>query len=310
MRLEQLKYLVEVANCKSINKAAQNLYMTQPALSIAINALEEELQYALLKRTKKGVVLTEEGERVLREAQVILDTISDWYQIKGEGEFSLEGVVHILAIPSVCVALSHTLISQLQKNHPKLSIFLHEKTPQYMLSSLENGAVNIGITSCPRGGEEAFCRHIQEGGWQAEKLLEDERCVLMSAVHPFAQKKTLKQAELKQLTLAYYSDMSDDVSEAYKKYFNQDRFFRLSNRESILELVAENGAVGIFPEKTTRSSYLRRNTLIKAVPIADMDMRISYFMLYPKANLMSINELGLVNIIRSQFAVGIESGGQ
>ena len=61
MRLEQLKYLIEVANCKSINKAAQNLYITQPALSIAINSLEEELQYPLLKRTKKGVLLTEDG---------------------------------------------------------------------------------------------------------------------------------------------------------------------------------------------------------------------------------------------------------
>ena len=179
-----------------------------------------------------------------------------------------------------------------------------------MLSALENGAVNIGITSCPRGKEETFCRHVQESGWQAEKLLEDERCALLSARHPFAQKKALTQEELKQLTLAYYSDLSDDVSEAYKKYFNQDRFFRLSNRESILELVAEGGAVGIFPEKTTRSSYLRRNALIKAIPIADMDMPISYFMLYPKANLLSINERGLVNIIRNQFAAGIESSGQ
>lgn len=80
MRLEQLKYLIEVANCKSINKAAQNLYITQPALSIAINSLEEELQYPLLKRTKKGVLLTEDGARVLQEAQMVLNTsrIGTW----------------------------------------------------------------------------------------------------------------------------------------------------------------------------------------------------------------------------------------
>ena len=306
MRLEQLKYVIEVAKCKSINKAAQNLYMTQPALSIAINALEEELKYPLFKRSKKGVVLTEEGQRVLQEAQAILDTINGWYQIKADGEFSLEGVVHILAIPSVCVALSRTLISQLHKNHPKLSVFLHEKTPQYMLASLENSAVNIGITSCPLAKEEAFCRRAQESGWQVEKLLEDERCVLMSAHNPLAQEGSLKQADLRQLTLAYYSDMSDDVSETYKTYFNQDRFFRLSSRESILELISEDGAVGIFPEKTTRSSYLRRSGLIKALPIADLDMHISYLLLYPaKTNLLSLNELWFTHIIRDQFAAGI-----
>lgn len=54
MRLEQLRYLIEIANSKSINKAAHNLYITQPALSIAINSLEEELNYPLLTRTKKG----------------------------------------------------------------------------------------------------------------------------------------------------------------------------------------------------------------------------------------------------------------
>ena len=151
MRLEQLKYLIEVANCKSMNKAAQNLYITQPALSIAINSLEEELQYPLLKRTKKGVLLKEDGARVLQEAQMVLNTIQNWYLAKSEHEYELDGVVHIQAIPSICVAMSNTLIFELQKKYPKLSVFLHEKTPQHMVCLLYTSQVWDSSVCCARG---------------------------------------------------------------------------------------------------------------------------------------------------------------
>lgn len=306
MRLEQLKYLVEVANCKSINKAAQNLYLTQPALSMAINALEEELQCALFKRTKRGVTLTDNGQRVLREAEEILDTIQGWYLLDQQRERVLEGVVHILAIPSVCISFTDTLIGELQKKYPRLSIFIHDETPQHMLTALANGAVNIGLTSCAKHMEEKFCRRVRESQWLSEKLLEDERCVLLSTANPLASQEALMTKDLQQLTLAYYSDLSDEISESYKKYFNSERFFRLSNRESIFQLVAQDGAVGIFPEKMTRTSYFRQHGLIKAVPIADLDMRTSYWLLHPQEKLMSINEIHMMQIIIERFAACIE----
>lgn len=305
MRLEQLKYLIEVANCKSINKAAQNLYITQPALSIAINALEEELQYPLLKRTKKGVMLTEDGARVVQEAQRILDTIQGWYLTKSDETYIMEGIVHILAIPSICIALSNTLILTLQKKYPKLSVFLHEKTPQYMLSSLENSAVNVGLTSCFQYKEEKFLQRAEESQWNVEKLAEDERCIMISSKNPLSKQEMLTAEELRGLTLAYYSDLTDNISESYKKYFKKEQYFRLSSRESIMQLVAEDGAVAIFPDKMTRSSYFRKSGLIKALPTDAIDMRISYFMIYPDQKMMSINEIRMVEIIRAQFKTGI-----
>jgi len=301
MRLEQLKYLIEIANSKSINKAAQNLYITQPALSIAINSLEEELQYPLLKRTKKGVMLTEDGARVVREAQMVLNTIQGWY-LKSDETFTLEGVVHILSIPSICIALSNTLIVELQRKYPKLSVFVHEQTPQHVLPYLENSAVNIGLTSCFREKEKEFLREVQDSRqWHAEKLSEDKRCVMICANNPLARKKILTVEDLRGLTLAYYSDTTDNISESYRKYFNPQRIFRLSSRESILQLVAEDGAVAIFPDKVTRSSYFRRSGLIKAVPTDLKEMESSYFLLYPDQKLMSLNEIRILDIIRAQF---------
>ena len=78
MRLEQLKYFAEVVKAKSINKAAHNLYMTQPALSKAINALEDEIDYKLLKRSNYGVILPAEGKKIYEETLQILQTIAGW----------------------------------------------------------------------------------------------------------------------------------------------------------------------------------------------------------------------------------------
>lgn len=310
MRLEQLRYLIEIANCKSINKAAHNLYITQPALSIAINSLEEELNYPLLTRTKKGVVLTEDGARVVQDAQRIMTIIQNWY-LSSETEYNLNGNVHIQATPSVCVAMSNTLILDMQQNYPNLSIFMHTSTPQHMLSAITNSAVNIGISQYSQEKEEDFLKEASKHRkLNVEKLIEDRRCVMISTKNPISKKDTLSSDDLKQLTLAYYSDTTDDVSEFYRNYFNPDRCFRLDSRESILQLIAEDGAVGIFPELTTRSSYYIRSGLIKPVFLDNKKLptKITYYLIYPDLKNLSLNEICMLDIIREKFTCCLTNG--
>lgn len=308
MRLEQLRYLIEIANCKSINKAAHNLYITQTALSIAINSMEEELNYPLLTRTKKGVVLTEDGARVVQDAQRIMTIIQNWY-LSSETEYNLNGNVHIQATPSVCVAMSNTLILDMQQNYPNLSIFMHTSTPQHMLSAITNSAVNIGISQYSQEKEEDFLKEASKHRkLNVEKLIEDKRCVMISTKNPLSNKPFFTKDELKELTLAYYSDMTDDISEFYRIYFNPDRCFRLDSRESILQLVAEDGAVAIFPELTTRSSYFIKSGLIQAVPVKDMATKITYYLIYPDLKNLSLNEICMLDIIRDKFTCCLTSG--
>lgn len=309
MRLEQLRYLIEVANSKSINKAAQNLYITQPALSIAINSLEEELNYPLLIRTKKGVVLTEDGARVVQDAQCIMDIIQQWY-LSQDMQYALNGTVHLQATPSICVAMSNTLIFELQKKYPKLSVILHDTTPQHMLRIISNTAVNIGICSYSQEKEAAFLEEAHHRELHVEPLIEDQRCVMLSTKNPLSKKEILTTDDLKTLTLAYYSDMSDDISEFYRKYFNPDRCFRLDSRESILQLVAEDGAAAIYPEMTTRSSYFIRSGLIKPIPVDDTQVKtkITYYLIYPDLKNLSLNEICMLDIIREQFSCCLTRG--
>lgn len=73
MTLQQLKYAVTIADCKSINKAATELFITQPSLSNTIKDLEEEIHLKLFERSNRGIILTPEGEEFLGYARQMLD---------------------------------------------------------------------------------------------------------------------------------------------------------------------------------------------------------------------------------------------
>lgn len=72
IKTEQLYYLTQVAKYNSINKAAENLYMTSAAVSTAMKQLEKECDYAILERTYRGVKLTDKGKQVVKLAEQIL----------------------------------------------------------------------------------------------------------------------------------------------------------------------------------------------------------------------------------------------
>ncbi|MGN1313795.1 MAG: LysR family transcriptional regulator [Lachnospiraceae bacterium] len=73
MTLQQLRYAVTIADCKSMNKAATELYITQPSLSNTIKDLEEEIHIRLFERSNRGIMITPEGEEFLGYARQMLD---------------------------------------------------------------------------------------------------------------------------------------------------------------------------------------------------------------------------------------------
>ena len=85
MRIEQLEYFAEAAKYHSISIAADKLFVSQPAVSIAIKNLENELGCILFERSKNGLVLTKIGHKVLKKCETILKEEKSIYQLV-EGE--------------------------------------------------------------------------------------------------------------------------------------------------------------------------------------------------------------------------------
>ena len=73
MTLQQLKYMIEIVNCGSINEAAKKLYITQPSLSCAVKELETEMEIEIFIRTPKGITLTVDGAEFLGYARQVVE---------------------------------------------------------------------------------------------------------------------------------------------------------------------------------------------------------------------------------------------
>ena len=73
MNIKQLESVLEISRCGSMRQAAQNLYVTQPALSAAVKQLEQELDYAIFLRKPSGMTLTPEGRLLLQSAQRMVE---------------------------------------------------------------------------------------------------------------------------------------------------------------------------------------------------------------------------------------------
>jgi LysR family hydrogen peroxide-inducible transcriptional activator len=99
--LRQLRYFVALAETQHFGQAAVRCHVTQPALSMQIKELEDELKVSLVERRKSGIELTEPGEEIARRARTILAAVRDLLDYAKHQEGVLAGVLKLGAIPSV-----------------------------------------------------------------------------------------------------------------------------------------------------------------------------------------------------------------
>lgn len=158
MKLSQLRALSEIARAGSIQRAAKNISLSQPALSKAVRALELELGTSLLERTSRGVLLTPCGQVAVKRAQTIekeLDRLIDeigWLKDKHSGSLSI-GLTPIASGPGLARA-----VARMRHDYPAVEIRLIEGRSSQILEGLRNGMFDLGLISSvgdagPAGGQ-------------------------------------------------------------------------------------------------------------------------------------------------------------
>ena len=300
MRLEHLMYLCEIARWGSLNKAAQELFITQPALTSALDALEKELGFRLLIRSYHGVVLTPNGEQVLRDSEEILKIASKWKYL-AEAEHNHEPI-HIVANPAAYSSMVTPLILELNQKHNGLRVFSYEVKNQAVLSYLEDNEYSIGIFSLLPKDEELFQKRIKEKRYKMELLLEDQCQLLISPKHPLALQKTISISDFSTLNLAMYPEKDDPIaSPLFKKFFAAGALLHLSNLQNILQIVADNKAVAFMPQKVISKNPYVLNQQIKVLPISDYPQPLNYYIAYRKDNLKSETYKQVIRLTKGVF---------
>jgi DNA-binding transcriptional LysR family regulator len=270
MRIEQLQYLVEVAETGSINLAAEKFYISQQGLGDAIKKLEKEFGVDLLQRSYKGVYLTETGKIFVEKAKVLLSHIEEFkkeFQSNNAiGVSPLKGSLKIAvsASPLLDNNLLQNTLALFNKEHPRVNIIIAESDLNNVISYVADNRANIGIlvtlekfltgdAQCPID----YCADVI-----FEKLHSDKLVMCAGKMSPLANRKSISLKEaIKHPVIVYQPDEASDNSwyiNRLKALGNIDQFIVTSSSEIYRQTIIRGRAIGY-----TAFSYLEANPFFK-----------------------------------------------
>jgi LysR family transcriptional regulator, hydrogen peroxide-inducible genes activator len=147
--LKQLRYFDAVAKAGHFGKAAERCAITQPALSMQIQDLEQELGTPLLERSAKGVILTDTGREIAVRAARILSEVRDLTDSARRQSKGFAGPLRLGVIPTIAPYLLPPLLPQLRERYPELDLHLRETQTQHLLAELSDGKLDLLLLALP-----------------------------------------------------------------------------------------------------------------------------------------------------------------
>lgn len=226
MKLNQLRYIVEVARCGSINEAAKKLYITQPSLSTAIKELEEEFNIKVFIRTTKGVSLTTEGIEFLGYAKQILDQaelLEQHYnnKIPSKQLCSISTQHYAFAV--------NAFVNLIKRNHTNEYEFtLRETRTHDIITDVATLRSEVGILYLNDFNQKVIKRLLKENQLTFSPLFEAAPHVFISTQHPLSGQSIISLGELDD-----YPYLSFEQGEYNSFYFSEEILSTIYHKKSI-----------------------------------------------------------------------------
>lgn len=199
MNVLHLKYAIEVERTRSINKAAENLFMGQPNLSRAIRDLENSLGITIFRRTSKGMTPTPQGEEFLQHAKRIVAQIEEVESMyKNGGSEKLKFSVSVPRASYICAAFTH-FAGELDSTKPA-EIYYKETNSLRAINNILQSDYRLGIIRYQKTFESYFKAMLHEKDIISEPIAEYTCYLLISENDPLAEKENITHTDLAEYT--------------------------------------------------------------------------------------------------------------
>ena len=207
MKMEQLRYLVEISRTKSISQAAANLYLSQPNLSMSIRMLEDELGCTLILRTNHGVRLTPKGKTFVEYAQSIITQFDRLYNIGAPEERSLE----CISIANMCFRFVTLTASQFFNKHsdPPVRMIMREYSRDGVIHAVEEGHADIGFINILTPYQQHVLNLIKSKGIEFHHISTDAIVAAVGRGSPlyYSDITSITREELRSFPILNYDQM-------------------------------------------------------------------------------------------------------
>lgn len=149
MTITQLQYVLAVAEHKNFTLAAEKCFVTQPTLSMQIQKLEDELDVKIFDRNKKPIQLTAVGEKIVKQAQNIVNESNRIKDIVDQQKGYIGGDFRIGIIPTIMPTLLPMFLNTFNKKYPKVNLIIEEYNTDEIITRLHKGALDAAIAATP-----------------------------------------------------------------------------------------------------------------------------------------------------------------
>lgn len=186
MTLTELQYIVAVSREHHFGRAADRVFVTQPALSLAIKKLEDELGVAIFERRKNHVELTPLGEQIVHQAQRVLEEADHIKLLAAQGKNQLVGALRLGVIATVGPYLLPDLIPLLHKRAPGMPLEIEENLTVNLTAMLKSGKLDVIMIALP----------FEEPGILTQALYDEPFKAVVPADHRLAKRSKIDSALL------------------------------------------------------------------------------------------------------------------
>ncbi len=297
MNIKQVKAFLSVAESLSFAQAANQLHLSQPALSLAIKGLEEALGGKLLTRTTRTIALTPEGDALVPIAKRLL---AQWQDAEDEMKqrFALQlGKISIAAMPSFAGSLLPKAIQQYHQRFPNIQVAIDDVLSDIVVERVANNSVELGVTFEPQHSE----------GLTFYPLYNDEFIAILPNQHPLASQQEVTWATLLQhnfITLQRPSSVRKMIENTLKDAnIDLTVAFDAHQLTTVIRMVSEGMGVAVVPA-TCRQQIREQNVVERSITSPSIERTVG--VICKPRSMLSIAAAAMLDTLMDAFAQPIK----
>jgi LysR family hydrogen peroxide-inducible transcriptional activator len=264
MTLQELRYLVALADEGHFARAAERCHVGQPTLSTQLKKLEDFLGVSLFERGKRRVIPTPVGEEIIAQARVVLEEAGKLRQLANRGQNPMAGPLRMGVIPTLGPYLLPHLLPIIHATYPKLRLLLREDLTRNLLARLRAGKLDILLLALP----------VKIDGLETAPLFREPFVVALPADHPLAEQQQVQHDDLQHECVLLLEeghclrDQALDICGANSSGAGEE--FKATSLETLRQMVAAGAGCTLLPALAALpATEVSIKAMIKTRPFAE-----------------------------------------
>ena len=242
MNIRDLKYLMALMEHQHFGKAASACFVSQPGLSMQIQKLEDELGVQLIERNNKSLLFTDIGLKIAERARHIIAEVDEIYDLAKREKDPYSGQLTIGVIPTLAPYFLPSMIPQLKKQYPQLSLYLVEEKTEYLVDALQKGKMDAAFLALP----------VEQKNCVILPLFQEEFLLAIPQNHSLAHLKSIHASQMRHQELFLLEEghclREQALSFCVKVNAKEVQNFRGTSLETLRLMVASGIGMTLIPK--------------------------------------------------------------